>query len=161
MTRRANPAFCLVLLLLARPTHAAPPPATPPTPPPATPAPAAVPVRAGVHGETTRLVYVLPDGVSFTSLQLANLLVLTFPNAGQVAGFAQALPHVLSVSGGVNQAAIGLAKGVKTHIWRLDKRVIVDVSAPAPPAPPPPEPPLAPPPPPVLPPPVPPPATPR
>ena len=91
-----------------------------------------VSVRGGDHDGYSRVVFVLPPGRIFTSQRLGNLLILSFPDAGQVPGLAQAPTHILSVQGGVNQAALGLPPGTQARIWRIDQRVIVDVFAPPP-----------------------------
>jgi len=96
---------------------------------PAAETPAAVTVRAGDHGNYTRVVFVLPPDTSYRSTHLGDLLVLTFPGAGQVAGMKRVPARILSISGGENQAAIGLAAGMKAHVWRIGDRVIVDVSS--------------------------------
>jgi hypothetical protein len=96
---------------------------------PAAETPAAVTVRAGDHGNYTRVVFVLPPGTSYRSTHLGDLLVLTFPGAGQVAGMKRVPARILSISGGDNQAAIGLAAGMNAHVWRIGDRVIVDVSS--------------------------------
>jgi hypothetical protein len=132
------PSF-IALTLSTLPVHSQP--AEPPTakagsapssPAPAAPAPqspAAVTVRAGDHGNYTRVVFVLPPGISYRSTNIGDLLVLTFPGAGQVAGMKRVPARILSISGGDNQAAIGLDAGMHGHVWRIGDRVIVDISS--------------------------------
>jgi hypothetical protein len=95
----------------------------------------AVTVRGGEHADFSRVVFTLPPGITARSLQLGALLVLTFPKAGKVPGLAPAPARLLSVSGGLNQAALGVPDGVRTHVWQIDHRVIVDVFAGAQPQP--------------------------
>ena len=93
---------------------------------PAAPA-SQITVRAGDHGDFARIVFTTPPAASYKMVQLGDLVVLTFPNAGAVPGLEKLPGNVRSVEGGVNQAAIGLAPGAKAHVWRVDRRVIVDV----------------------------------
>lgn len=95
----------------------------------------AVQLRAGEHADFSRIVFTLPPGLSFQSQLLGNLLVLTFPHGGDIPGMDPPPAHMLSVTGGTNQAAIGIPAGLHAHVWRIDSRVIVDVFAGAQPAP--------------------------
>ena len=94
---------------------------------PATPSAETITVRAGDHGDFARIVFTTPPATSYKMVQLGDLVVLTFPDAGTVPGLEKLPSNVRSVAGGVNQAAIGLAPGAKAHVWRVDRRVIVDV----------------------------------
>jgi hypothetical protein len=91
----------------------------------------AVSVRGGEHGDYSRIVFTVRPGTTYKSLRIGDLLILTFPKAGRVPGLATTPDHVLSVQGGLNQAAIGVAPGMQTHLWQIDRRVIVDVFSPA------------------------------
>jgi hypothetical protein len=73
--------------------------------------------------------------MAFQQTRVGDLLVLAFPGAGQVPGLSPPPPHVLSISGGTNLAALGIPRGVHVHVWQLDQRVIVDVYAPVTPPP--------------------------
>lgn len=90
----------------------------------------AVSVRGGEHGDYSRIVFTVRPGMTCRSMRIGDLLILTFPKAGRVPGLATTPDHVLSVEGGLNQAAIGVAPGMQTHLWQIDRRVIVDVFAP-------------------------------
>gem|GEM_PF-6049597 len=106
--------------------------ATPAPPAPAGSEPATpdtITVRAGDHGTYTRVVFVLPPGTSYRSTKLGDLLVLTFPGVGKVPGMQRLPPRILSITGGDNQAAIGLAAGMNSHIWRIGDRLIIDIAS--------------------------------
>jgi hypothetical protein len=115
-------------------------PHAPPTDAPSTVAPAPVAgivaagqppvqVRVGEHGEYTRVVFVLPPGMTFHQTRAGDLLILNFPGAGKVPGVKPPPANILSVNGGLNVAALGISQGTRVHVWQLDQRVIVDVYA--------------------------------
>lgn len=86
-----------------------------------------VQLRAAAHQDFSRIVFIMPPGMVAHTARLGDLLVLTFPGAGGVPGLQTPVARVLSVTGGDNQAAIGLPSGTRTHVWQIDARLIVDV----------------------------------
>jgi hypothetical protein len=96
-----------------------------------------VEVRAAAHGGFTRVVYVLPKGTALRQTRVGDLLVLRFAGVGQVPGLREPPAPLLSGSGGQNVAALGIPRGLRVHVWRIDQRVIVDIFPPEAPSPPP------------------------
>ncbi len=92
-------------------------------------------VRAGEHGDFSRVVFTLPAGITYRARMIGNLLVLSFRHAGQMPSANPPPAHMLSVTGGQDQAAIGVPSGLHAHVWQIDQRVIVDVFAGPPPPP--------------------------
>lgn len=89
-----------------------------------------VAVRAGDHGDFSRIVFAIPPGRRYKSEQLGDLLVLIFPGAGRIPSLHNLPPFVQAVTGGVGQAAIGIKAGQHTEIRRLRQGVVIDVYPP-------------------------------
>jgi hypothetical protein len=88
---------------------------------------AEVQVRGATHDDFSRVVYTVPNGITPRWMRLGDLLILVFPHAGHVPGMTPAPKNILSVSGGTDQAAIGVPPGEQLHVWQIDQRVVVDV----------------------------------
>jgi hypothetical protein len=88
----------------------------------------AVTVRFAVHDHFDRLVFTLPPDAEFSSSQDGAVLKLRIIGAGPIAATGANGDRMLGFEGGSGEVSIHLAPNTHPHIWRLDKRLVVDVA---------------------------------
>lgn len=95
--------------------------------------------RFAVHDGFDRLVVTLPEGSAPVTHQNGSTVSLRLERAGRIRTDARLGVRLRALTGGIGQAELTLAAGVRVRVWRMDNRLVIDAldaprSAPAQPA---------------------------
>jgi hypothetical protein len=97
---------------------------------------AATIIHLGEHGDSGRVVFILPlaaaGHVVPQTSRVGDTLTISLPGAGRVAApdRSHAARNVQSVAGGQDKAVLALAPGSTIRLWRTANRIVLDVQAP-------------------------------